>query len=258
VTPEFLTLAAAATGIVFLAAVLRGFTGFSFALASVPMLGLAMQPARAVPLSLVIVTLGGLFGTRRAFPVCDWRSVKGLALGAAIGSPIGAVVLKYISADAARVAISLFTLAAVFSVGRSGAPQGERPGAHIFGYGLLAGLFNGLAAMPGPPVVAYFMASPLNREAVRASLLVIFQFTAMVGVVSAAALGLIDRETLLLTLCALPAFWIGNSIGLHFFSKGSEAGYRRIVLACLALMALGSAVPAVRGIMAAPAVATAR
>ena len=39
---------------VFLAAILRGFTGFGFALAAVPLLSLTLPPARVVPIVVIL------------------------------------------------------------------------------------------------------------------------------------------------------------------------------------------------------------
>jgi uncharacterized protein len=235
--------------IVLLSAALRGLTGFGFALASVPLLGLVMEPTRAVPLSLTIVAIGGAFGVRKAIPLCDWTTLRGLGTGALIGTPVGALVLELISPDLARIAIAIFIIAALFSLQRVRAPKASGGGpASRVGHGLLAGLFNGLAAMPGPPIVAYYMGTGFSRETIRACLLVIFQFTAWIGSAGAIAMGLVGVDTLLLAGCALPAFWIGNRLGAWLFTLGSETAYRRIALACLAAMALGSAVPAFRAL----------
>ena len=163
------SVAAGTMAIVFAAAVLRGLTGFGFALAAVPMLGFLMQPAKAVPVSMCIVAAGGIFGARRAVTACHWPSIRRIAIAAAVATPAGAYLLKQISPEAARIAIACFTLAAVVGISRSvggGVPFGP---IRATAYGLTAGLFNGLASMPGPPVVAYFMSTSLSREAIRAS-----------------------------------------------------------------------------------------
>ena len=237
-----------AAGIVFLAAMLRGLTGFGFALAAVPLLSLVMEPARAVPVSLMVVGIGGVAGIPKALRTCDWTSLRGLAIGAMVATPIGILILKTIPADGARLIIALFTIAALASIGRGGAPSTDPGLGRKITYGALAGLFNGLAAMPGPPVVAYFMATRFNREIIRSSLLVFFQCTTFLGLASAALAGLIRTDMFLMVACALPAFWIGNNLGVRLFALGSEQHYRRLTMGCLALTALGSAIPALRGL----------
>ena len=237
-------MAAGTMAIVFAAAVLRGLTGFGFALAAVPMLGILMPPAQAVPVAMCIVAVGGIFGARRAMTACHWPSIMRIAIAAALGTPAGAFLLKHVSPETARIAIACFSVAAVFGIARAGETRAPFGPVRAALYGLAAGLFNGLASMPGPPVVAYFMSSALSREAIRASMLIVFQITVFAGLTSALALGLVTRDTLMLAAISLPGFWIGNWAGAKLFALGSEQAYRRIALACLIAMAIGSAAPA--------------
>ena len=243
------TMAAGTMAIVFAAAVLRGLTGFGFSLAAVPMLGMLMQPAQAVPVAMCIVAAGGIFGARRAMTASHWPSIRRIAFAAAAGTPAGVYLLKHISPEAARVAIALFTLAAVFGILRAGENRRPFGPARAIVYGLIAGLFNGLASMSGPPVVAFFMSSSLSREAVRASMLIVFQITVFAGLASALALGLVTRDTAVLAALSLPGFWIGNLAGARLFERGSEQTYRRIAIACLIAMAAGSAGPALASLL---------
>ena len=93
--------------------------------------------------------------------------------------------------------------------------------------GLTAGLFNGLAAMPGPPAVAYYLAAPVQRIAARASLLVFFLATSVSALASAAFIGLIE----------LPARWRSRlSVYLSWSSVRSPARRREpgAATACIA------------------------
>ena len=51
---------------VFAASVLRGFTGFGFGLAAVPLLSLALPPAKVVPFVVVLQVIVGVAGLRQA------------------------------------------------------------------------------------------------------------------------------------------------------------------------------------------------
>ena len=74
-----------AFGGVFLASVLRGFTGFGFGLAAVPLLSLALPPAQVVPFVVVLQVVVGAGGLRAAWHQCDWRAIRGLAPGVLVG-----------------------------------------------------------------------------------------------------------------------------------------------------------------------------
>ena len=73
---------------VFLASVLRGFTGFGFGLAAVPLLSLALPPAQVVPFVVLLQVVVGAGGLRNAWYQCDWRAMRGLAPGLFVGIPL--------------------------------------------------------------------------------------------------------------------------------------------------------------------------
>lgn len=237
-TPRLIALSITA---VFAAAILRGFTGFGFALAAVPLLGLFMPPTQAVPVAIGLQLMGSLIDFRHATKSCHWPSLRWMMLGAAISSPIGALVLSHVPTPVARLVISAITLLAVLALGR-GFALATMPGrAPTTFTGFLAGLFNGLAAMPGPPAVAYYMSVPLPRAAVRASLMVFFLLTSVAAMTSGLAIGLITVQTLCLSLLGLPMMWIGTQIGHMAFVRSNDALHRRVSIVSLGLIALVSA-----------------
>jgi len=74
-------------------ALLRGFTGFGFGLAAVPLLSLALPPAKVVPFVVVLQVIVGGGGLRHAWRHCDWRAVRDLYPGLVLGIPIGIAIL---------------------------------------------------------------------------------------------------------------------------------------------------------------------
>src|SRR5690606_28365767 len=62
--------------VVFLGGVLRGFTGFGFALAVVPTLSLILPPVEIVPAIAAIGIPAGLFLVGRIARTADWRSIR--------------------------------------------------------------------------------------------------------------------------------------------------------------------------------------
>ena len=109
---------AAVMAVVFGASVLRGFTGFGFAIAAVPLLGLMMSPTQAVALALGLQLLGGLTDFPRASRHCHWPSLKWLVAGAIIGSPAGILLLSIAPASVGRITIGTITLIAAVVLGR--------------------------------------------------------------------------------------------------------------------------------------------
>jgi hypothetical protein len=223
------------------AALLRGFTGFGFALAAVPLLGFIMPPTQAVPVAVGLQFLAGVMDFPLARKEGHWPSLRWLILGAMIGSPLGALALIIVPAAIARIIIAAITLGAITALRSAVHVQVMPSRAITILVGLTCGIFNGLAAMPGPPVVMYYAVGQFGRVATHASLLVFFLATSVVALISTATLGLFDLRACILTLVALPIMIAGSWLGRLAFHRGSEALHRRVSIASLGVVAIGSA-----------------
>ncbi|NVN87269.1 MAG: sulfite exporter TauE/SafE family protein [Rhodopseudomonas sp.] len=235
--------------VVLIAALLRGFTGFGFALAAVPLLGVFMAPAQAVPVAVALQLLGGLTDLRGASRDCHWPSLRWLIAGVVIGSPLGALALSVAPAPVARIVIAMITAGAVWLLGRGFALAAIPDRPITAAVGLIAGLFNGLAAMPGPPAVVYYMSGPFGRVAARASLLVLFLATSIAAFISETTVGLVGARVLWLAAIAWPVMLLGTMIGEYGFRRGSDALHRQVSIASLGLIALGSAIKGISELM---------
>ena len=188
-----------------------------------PVHGTVARGSLAIGLQLC----GGLLDLRSASRDCHWASLKWLIAGAAIGSPIGVLLLSAAPVSIARLAIAAATAAAVLTLGKGGSLRTAPPRAATALVGLTAGVFNGLAAMPGPPAVIYYLSTPLSRAATRGSLLVFFFATSISAMVSITAVGLLDRQLLALSLIGLPVMMSATFVGELAFRHGSDSLHRR-------------------------------
>jgi uncharacterized membrane protein YfcA len=231
-----LTLLIALIG-VFLASVLRGFTGFGFGLAAVPLLSLALPPARVVPLVVVLQVVVGIGGIRQAWRHCDWRAIRGLVPGLLLGIPCGLAILTAFRANTVRLAIGLIIAGSVLLLWR-GLRLPPRPSRLVtMAVGMLAGTITGLASMGGPPIVVYLLAVGNGATAVRATSIIYFMLSGLTSAVAMSWRGLIDRETLLWAVLAIPATYGGNWIGTWAFHKAQPHHHKLTALAVLSLLA---------------------
>ena len=111
---------------VFLAGFLRGFTGFGFALAAVPVITLFVEPASVVPSIPIVAMVAGAEQMRRAWRVANWHAIRRLLIGAVLGAPVGVLALSYLPANIMRALIGLVLLFAVLALWR-GYRFKERP-----------------------------------------------------------------------------------------------------------------------------------
>ncbi len=231
---------------IFAAAFIRGFTGFGLAVVGVPLLALFFAPAEIVPSIMILAIIAGLQLIPKIWRKVDWRLLLPTLVGAAIGTPLGTWLLAGVPADWMRVLIGLAVLAASAAV-QLGFRFAQRPPAGVSaGFGAIAGLTGGAAAMPGPSVIFLFLAVPIAHEAGRASLILFFQVSAAMSAVSATVAGLMQVHSLILGAALVPAMLVGNALGDRVFDKASAKTYRRVVV--LLLAGLG-AIAAIRGLI---------
>ena len=222
------------------AAILRGFSGFGFALAAVPLASMIVAPTKAVAIAVLLQAAVGLRDVAKGRSVLDWPGLKRLTLGALIGTPIGLFGLVYLDAALIRLAIAAIVVVGVLLLLPRTHPDAPVRLGLAAPTGLLAGLFGGLAAMPGPPVVAYYLSGSTPSKVMRATMMVFFFFTSLLALPGLALGGLLDGQTLLLSVLAIPLMLGGTALGGALFARAPNAAYKPVALIVLIVMALSS------------------
>lgn len=227
-------------GAVLLAAVLRGFSGFGFALAAVPMISMVVDPAKAVAIAIVVQAVVGVRDVVQMRAVLDAPGLKRLSLGALLGTPIGLLGLVYLDAATIRMVIAAIVIIGVLFLLRRVQPDMPANLRLAAPTGLLAGLFGGLAAMPGPPAVAYYLSGSTPANVSRASLMVFFFITSVMALPGLALGNLLDLQVLWLSLLAIPIMLGGTHLGGFIFARAPSTAYKPVALVSLIAMALSS------------------
>lgn len=224
--------------VVFLAGFLRGFTGFGFALAAVPVITLFVEPAAVIPAIPIVAMVAGVEQLRRAWTSANWHAIRRLLVGAILGAPFGVVALTYLPANIMRALIGLVLLLAVLALWRGYRFKERPPTSAQLGIGFVSGILNGATAMGGPPVILFFLASPEGVAIGRASLLVYFFFISAWSIVAQGVVGLINLKVVVLALLMIPVMAVGNVIGDRLFSRSKASTYQRIALGFLLAIAI--------------------
>jgi uncharacterized membrane protein YfcA len=231
---------AAFGAIVFAAAVLRGYSGFGFAIAAVPLLALFMAPELVVVIAVGMQMLGGFIDAPSARAECERAPLVWMIGGAIAGSPLGAAALAAVAPRVALLAISAICFVSVIALASGFAITGPFRRREAFASGVLAGVFNGVAAMPGPPAVAYLIARGLPAARMRATLSVFFLATALAGFAALAWSGLVTGAALALTALGFPLMAAGTFVGVRLFRWNEGRAHRRVALALLFAIAVTS------------------
>lgn len=221
---------------VFAAAVLRGFTGFGFGLAAVPLLSLALPPAEVVPFVVVLQVVIGVASIRQAWRDCDWHSVGVLAPGLLFGIPLGTTILTMFPPNPIRLAIGLIIAASVvlLSCGFRLPPNPSRlVGLSV---GTLSGTISGLSMMGGPPIVVYLIAVGRSAARVRATSIMYFMLSGIAASISMTWKGLIHQEVLVWAALSVPVLFGGSWLGTWGFHRAKPHHHRNTALIVLSIL----------------------
>lgn len=223
---------AAAVGV--LGGFVRGISGFGAALVMVPTLALVVAPAQAVIIVQLVSAATNLPLVGRARRQADWPSVWRLLVAAVLAIPLGLAVLTTLAPVLlTRLAgvVVLATCVLLWYQRRLHWPAGTATASVA---GVASGLLGGAVALPGPPVVLYFLATGQPAAVSRASFIVYFALLLAVNLTALALLGLIDGAALLWAALMTPAMLAGGHLGEIAFRRGGERHFRAIALAILA------------------------
>lgn len=237
-----LTLAAAAA-MTFGAAYVRGLTGFGMAIILVPLLGLIIPPAQAVVLGILLQLLIGPVGLGLIHADADRATALPIGLIAMVTTPVGMAVLDVTRPDVARLLITVVAVGAFVAVLLPKQPEGHKPGrAAVIGTGVASGVLTGFAAMPGPPVVPFYLRRRLDPKTARASMLLIFFLTAIAGTAAALWVGIATQRLFLLALLLFAPMWLGNRFGGRHFGSVPPHVWQAMVAVVLGLAAISAVV----------------
>ncbi|WEX10704.1 sulfite exporter TauE/SafE family protein [Chelativorans sp. AA-79] len=205
----------------------RGYSGFGFALAAVPLLNLAFAPALSIPSVLLVECAIGAATVAGQRTNVDWTALRPMMAGAVAGTPVGILCLRYAPPDLTRLAVAMTVLIAIAVLWRSpslhwlGSPRALVTG------GLISGVLNGGTAMSGPPAVLVLLGSPIAPRNARAVLMTFIFFSAALAVALTIAWGMQGQETILHALIMAPTVIVGAVSGVALFANLPHGYYRK-------------------------------
>lgn len=231
----------AAILVVFLAGVLRGMTGFGFALVAAMGLAAFWPPATTTPMVLLVELAVTLLMLRDGgLGAMEPRRVVPLSLGGVAGTFVGTFAASRLPSEWVRPALDAAVLAcALVSLVHVRAPRLDHP-AVASAIGLVVGTLASAFAVGGPFVVVWFLAIGAAPAAIRGNLVVFFGLVDLAAVlVRLATIGLPRSAVELALLLVLPSL-AGVHLGGRLFRRIDAAWWRRIAAWSIAAGAVAS------------------
>jgi uncharacterized membrane protein YfcA len=226
--------------IVFITGIVRGFAGFGSGMIIGPSTASFFGPQMALIMITImdaIPTLTLVWSARRDV---NWKELIPIIIGYAVLAPLGIWLLVTGDATALRWFISISILIAVAILWSGWKYTGSRSSAVSFSFGGLGGFMGAAAALPGPAVLVYWLASAAKAVTVRANMIYYLFLTDLIVIVGYIFADLYTIEGIVRGLLCVPGYFIGIQIGARFFSGASDATYRRVAFIMILLAAITS------------------
>lgn len=222
---------------IFLAAIVRGYSGFGFSLLAITALSLTLPPAEIVPSIFMLEVAASLHLLPGIWRDVHWKSLGPLIVGCLITTPLGVHLLATVPAAPMQIALAMFVLAATWLLWLGFALKSMPGGIASTAVGAASGFANGAFGIAGPPVILFYFASPAGNIAGRASVIVFFLATDLIGLAFQSREGLVTWDAFFRALTFLPALLIGVWLGARSFKNADPGVFRKWVLAILAILA---------------------
>lgn len=220
--------------------VIRGCSGFGVGFLLTPTLSLVYDAPTAVVMVVLLDVPAIVYLLRFTWPYTDWHSVRWISLGCVLGVPIGVYLLITIDPILMRRLIGFFALAFT-AILASGFRIRSRvlPGAAV-AIGVAAGGLGGATALPGPPIILYFLSGPYTAREARANITMLFAVLEVALIAWFIWHGLIDRTILLRCAALAPIYFAAIWVGNKMFGLVSETIFRRIAYVLIGMVALSA------------------
>jgi uncharacterized membrane protein YfcA len=227
-------------GAVFLAGLVRGFAGFALSAILMASIVVIIPPVELIPVAYILEGVASAAMFRGGIKEADMSIVWVLAIGSAIGAPIGLYATTSISPEISKLVALIVVMGLTFAQLFRFTPKflNSKPG--LYGTGIFAGIVTGLASVGGMVVALYVLSSNASAKTIRGSL-VMFLFIGMfTSLIYLLLYGLMDAQAARRGLVFSPVLLVGVYLGTFMFRPSLAVFYKQFCLILLiALSALG-------------------
>ncbi|MGB7285596.1 MAG: sulfite exporter TauE/SafE family protein [Salaquimonas sp.] len=226
--------------IVFATGIVRGFSGFGSGMIIGPSTAALFTPKIALAMIAILDVIPTLLIVWPARKDVNWKEVFPVIIGYAVMVPLGVWFLATSDPVYLRWFISLSILVAVAVLWSGWRYGGKRTSVLSFSVGGLGGFMGAAAALPGPAVLIYWLASSARASSVRANMIYYLFITDMFIIIGYLFADIFTYDAVLMGLLGIPGYFIGILIGMFAFKSASDRLYRNIAYAIILLSAVTS------------------
>ena len=223
--------------IVIFAAIVRGYSGFGFAVIAVVGLNFFFEPQQSVAIVLSLDLICSLNLWKQAVKQANFSTLKKLIFGAVLGIPIGYCFLLFIPAEILKLLICFGILILAMLLFSSFRPFDADKNSSKIGFGLASGAGTASASIGGPMIVYYMLSSHLSTSTQRATMILFFIASEGLAVIMLITGGLVDstlpKALLILTIPTLFAVRYGQ----YLFNRKPPDSLKSFALPIMVIVA---------------------
>ena len=228
---------------VFAASALQSATGIGFGVIAGPILLIVLNDGSAIQISIVLNLLIATLLAPSLRHDADRQLLKKLLIGLLVGSPIGFLIFLNLDVAWLKTFAGLAVIFTLLATVRSYqvAPQrvDKSPGdTERISIGVVAGVLGASLAMPGPIPAAWMSVKGFSREAVRATILLMFVFAYAVALALQFAASGVGADTWQLCAMLAPSTIVGILAGRVLGHRISERTFRWTLVIILVATAI--------------------
>lgn len=228
--------------IVVIASLIKGITGFGFALVAMPPLLFWYSPQELVPvLTLCNLVVSVIIVLQKKERKLVSKSFQGLIVWGALFTILGVMALKYVPSHLLILLMAVFfMLLSVFTLFGGRMVFRMTQSAYVIA-GSLCGFLTGSISISGPPLVLFLNYANVDNQQFREIFSWFSIVTAVIALVGYGFMGLLTGETLKMTLMVLPILYAGSFIGKRVNRFIPALVFKRVsivltILSCLLLL----------------------
>jgi uncharacterized membrane protein YfcA len=228
----------------FIGGATTGLAGFALALVVSGVWLHIMSPIQTVTLIIgynLVTQSYAIWVLRHAL---NWRRVAPFILGAAVGVPIGTMLLTHVNPAHLRTGVGVLLLTySIYSLARPAFRPVQADVSTDVGIGFFNGLLGGLTGLTGIIVTVWSQLRGWPKDAQRTVFQPVNLAAIVISAVSLSVAGAVTLETAKLYVLGLPVLLAGMWTGLKLYGKLDDAAFRKVLLMLLLVSGLALMTP---------------
>ena len=219
----------------FAGALVAGLSGFAFGLVVASIWLYVLSPLQTATLIIAFGLIVQGFAVWKLRAALDWSKLWPFVLGAALGVPVGVLILTWANPAHVRAGVgALLVLYSLYALFRPAIAPVKAGGAAVdAGVGFLNGVTGGVTGLAGILVTIWCGLRGWPKEVQRTVFQPVAVATFAMSTLWIGASGAVTADTIKLFLIGLPALLAGTWLGLKLFGRLNETAFRKIVLVLL-------------------------